>query len=168
MAKEAEASKHFITARNNYFAAALEYGASRWSIWEDNAELVELNSRLVECYKKYAKYADHPVIRVDIPFEGHKLHGYLHLPSKEEKKFPTIVHIGGMDGFKEQQISILGDRNPMTIAAAAVYTASLMTGENKRQSDCAEAAGVAEVSLRGCGRMIRRLMKPPVPGPHTP
>ena len=110
IAKEAEAGKHFVTARNNYFAAALMYGASRWSIWEDNAELVELNARLVECYKKYAAFADHPVIRLDIPFEGKELHGYLHLPGKEDRKWPTILSVQGMDSFKEQGAPLYGDK----------------------------------------------------------
>ncbi len=51
----------------------------------------------------------------------------------------------------------LGGRNPMTIAAAAVYLACLMTGENSRQSDVAEAAGVSEVSVRECIKAIRRV-----------
>ena len=50
----------------------------------------------------------------------------------------------------------LGGRNPMTLAAAAVYLACLVTGENSRQSDVAEAAGVSEVSVRECIKAIRR------------
>jgi len=110
IAKEADAAKHFVTARNNYFAAALMYGAARWSIWEDNAELLELNTRLVECYKKYAGYADHPVIRLEIPSQGHKMHAYLHLPSREEKRFPTILSVQGMDSYKEQGAPLYGDK----------------------------------------------------------
>ena len=51
----------------------------------------------------------------------------------------------------------LGDRNPMVVAAAAVYTACLMAGENRSQSEVAEAAGVGEISLRGCAKAIRKL-----------
>jgi transcription initiation factor TFIIB len=50
----------------------------------------------------------------------------------------------------------LGGRNPMTLAAAAVYLACLTTGENSRQSDVAEAAGVSEVSVRECVKAVRR------------
>lgn len=49
----------------------------------------------------------------------------------------------------------LGGRNPMTLAAAAVYLACLVTGEDSRQSDVAEAAGVSEVSVRECVKAIR-------------
>ncbi len=51
----------------------------------------------------------------------------------------------------------LGGRNPMTLAAAAVYLACLTTGENSRQSDVAEAADVSEVSVRECVKAIRRV-----------
>jgi transcription initiation factor TFIIB len=50
----------------------------------------------------------------------------------------------------------LGGRNPMTLAAAAVYLACLTTGEDSRQSDVADAAGVSEVSVRECIKAMRR------------
>ena len=50
----------------------------------------------------------------------------------------------------------LGGRNPMTLAAAAVYLACLTTGEDSRQSDVAEAAGVSEVSVRECIKAMRK------------
>jgi transcription initiation factor TFIIB len=49
----------------------------------------------------------------------------------------------------------LGGRNPMTLAAAAVYLACLVTGEGSRQCDVAEAAGVSEVSVRECVKAMR-------------
>ena len=52
----------------------------------------------------------------------------------------------------------LGDRNPMTLAAAAVYTACLANGETVTQSDVAEAAGVSVIALRGCARSIRPIL----------
>ena len=48
----------------------------------------------------------------------------------------------------------LGDRNPMTLAAAAVYAACLANGEAVNQSDVAEAAGVSVTALRGCAKQI--------------
>jgi transcription initiation factor TFIIB len=51
----------------------------------------------------------------------------------------------------------LGGRNPMTLAAAAVYLACLITGEDSRQSDVADAAGVSEVSVRECVKAIRHI-----------
>jgi fermentation-respiration switch protein FrsA (DUF1100 family) len=110
VAKDAESKKHLVTARNNYFAASLFYGAARWPIWEHNAELLECNIKLATCYQKYAEFAPHPVERVRIPFEGHTLYGYLHLPSRDAKRFPTILSVQGMDSFKEQGTPLYGDK----------------------------------------------------------
>lgn len=49
----------------------------------------------------------------------------------------------------------LGGRNPMTLAAAAVYIACCDLGENLTQSEAAEAAGVGEESVRECCKIIR-------------
>jgi transcription initiation factor TFIIB len=51
----------------------------------------------------------------------------------------------------------LGDRNPMTLAGAAVYTACLLSGEGKTQWEIAEAAGIGEGALRTCARDMRKL-----------
>jgi transcription initiation factor TFIIB len=58
---------------------------------------------------------------------------------------------------KDSTAKGLGGRNPMTLAAAAVYLACLITGENSRQSDVADAAGVSEVSVRECVKAMRRV-----------
>jgi len=51
----------------------------------------------------------------------------------------------------------LGGRNPMTLAAAALYLACCSLGENVTQSEVAEAAGVGEESVRECCKAIRVL-----------
>ncbi len=53
----------------------------------------------------------------------------------------------------------LGGRNPMTLAAAALYLACCSMGENITQSEVAEAAGVGEESVRECCKAIRMLTK---------
>jgi len=54
----------------------------------------------------------------------------------------------------------LGGRNPMTLAAAALYIACCNSGENVTQAEVAEAAGVGEESVRECCKEIRNLAKP--------
>ena len=54
----------------------------------------------------------------------------------------------------------LGGRNPMTLAAAALYIACCNSGENVTQAEVAEAAGVGEESVRECCKEIRNLTKP--------
>lgn len=53
-----------------------------------------------------------------------------------------------------------GVRNPMTLAAAAVYLSCLTTGEDVRQSDVAEAAGVGVISVRECIKLMRGFFNP--------
>jgi len=111
MAKRAEDEGHFITARENYFAASIFYAMARWPIHEDdNQELITCNNKKNECYDKYIEYAPHPVERVEIPFEGKSLLGYLHLPLDRPPKVPCIVSIDGMDGFREQIVTVYGDK----------------------------------------------------------
>jgi transcription initiation factor TFIIB len=51
----------------------------------------------------------------------------------------------------------LDGRNPMTLAAAALYLASCGNGEKVTQSDVADAAGVGEESVRECCKAIRAM-----------
>lgn len=55
----------------------------------------------------------------------------------------------------------LGGRNPMTLAAAALYLASCNSGERVTQAEVAEAAGVGEESVRECCKALRGASAPP-------
>ncbi len=52
----------------------------------------------------------------------------------------------------------LGSRKPMTLAAGAVYTASLFAQEYVTQSDVAQAAGVSVLTVRDCSKAMQRLI----------
>ena len=52
----------------------------------------------------------------------------------------------------------LDGRNPMTLAAAALYLASCGNGEKVTQSEVADAAGVGEESVRECCKAGRAVM----------
>ena len=59
------------------------------------------------------------------------------------------------DVIREAISAGLDGRNPMTLAAAALYLASCSNGEKVTQSEVAEAAGVGEESVRECCKAIR-------------
>ena len=109
-AEEAEKAGHRNTAKENYFIASLLYGASRWSIWEDNEEIVELTDRMVSLFGKFAEYSETHVERVSIPFEGKSLYGILWLPHRTSAVVPCVVSVPGMDTFKEQTVRMYGDK----------------------------------------------------------
>jgi transcription initiation factor TFIIB len=49
---------------------------------------------------------------------------------------------------KDDDILYSAGKNPMGLAGTVLYLSCLKTGENKRQLDIAQAAGVTEVTLR--------------------
>src|ERR1041385_5120598 len=65
----------------------------------------------MNCYKgalrtflKAAPRMEPPLERVEIPFEGKKVVGYLQIP-KESDRPPVVMHWGGVDGWKEDRRS---------------------------------------------------------------
>jgi fermentation-respiration switch protein FrsA (DUF1100 family) len=101
-----------VAAGESYIAAALLWASACWPIFEESATLHEFEARMNACYAKFIKYAPHPIERAEIPFGKKHLPAYLHLPRKPApgEKFPCIISIGGMDGSKENMVSIYGDR----------------------------------------------------------
>lgn len=110
-ARAAEDAGELVTARNNYFYAAILYAASQWPHDENSEKNLTLNAAKRECYTRYAKHADHRVEAAWIPFQGKALPGWLHLPSGYSGgKLPAVWSIPGMDGFKEANVALYGDR----------------------------------------------------------
>jgi esterase FrsA len=65
----------------------------------------------MNCYKgalrtflRAAPYLDPPLERVEIPFEGKKVVGYLQIPRGVNRP-PVVMHWGGVDGWKEDRRS---------------------------------------------------------------
>ena len=111
MAKRAEDEGHLVTARDNYFSAAIFYGFAEWAIHEDdNEENMAYEAKKIECCDKFIKHAPHLIERVEIPFESKSLSGLLHLPPHSSPKVPCVLSITGMDGFKEMMHPVYGDK----------------------------------------------------------
>ncbi|OGA47876.1 MAG: hypothetical protein A3F74_24675 [Betaproteobacteria bacterium RIFCSPLOWO2_12_FULL_62_58] len=110
-AQAAEDAGEPVTARHNYFMAAIHWAAAQWPYDENNETNLGCNERKRECYTRYAKLADHRVEAAWIPFQGKVLPGWFHLPpGYQGGRIPAVVSIPGMDGFKEANISMYGDR----------------------------------------------------------
>jgi dienelactone hydrolase len=110
-AKEAEEQGWTVTARDNYFMAAVHWGAAQWPYHDNDDENIALNERKRACYQSYARLAEHRVEAVWIPFGGKHLPGWFHLPPGfSGGKVPVVVEIPGMDGFKEIAVALNGDR----------------------------------------------------------
>lgn len=110
-AQAAEAAEAWVTARQNYFIAAVQYAAAQWPHDENNAKNLALNQRKRDCYTAYVKYADHKIEAVWIPFQGKALPAWFHLPpGYSGGRIPAVVVIPGMDSFKEAGVAMYGDR----------------------------------------------------------
>jgi dienelactone hydrolase len=110
-ARAADEAGEFVTARQNYFMAAVHWAAAQWPHDETNDINVRYNQRKRECYTRYAELADHRVEAAWIPFQGKALPGWFHLPpGYAGGRIPAVVSIPGMDGFKEANVSMYGDR----------------------------------------------------------
>ena len=110
-ARAAEAAGRTVTARENYFIAAILYGGAQWPIFENSPANLGLDDKKIECYTKYAERADHRVERVEIPFGDASLPAWFHLPSGgADERLPCVLVVDGMDGFKEGMVSLHGDR----------------------------------------------------------
>jgi dipeptidyl aminopeptidase/acylaminoacyl peptidase len=110
-AQRAEGEGHPVTARELYFSAANLFAAAQWPIeWDEDERLHRLSAKKNESYSKYIPYADHPIEKVEIAFEGKSLPAYLHLPGKQAGKLPAVLAIGGMDSWKEASVSLYGNK----------------------------------------------------------
>jgi dienelactone hydrolase len=111
-AKAAEEAGARVTARENYFMAAIHWGAAQWPIDENNETNVAFNRRKRECYGNYARLADHRVEEAWIPLpNGQKLPAWFHLPPNYQGgRIPAVVGVPGMDSFKETIVAMYGDK----------------------------------------------------------
>ena len=110
LAVAAEESGRTIEAGEHYLVASILWGNAEWPLFGDSPLVHEYGRRKVGCYEGFIRYAPHPIRRVEIPYGDAVLPGYLHLPRGHAAPFPCVVHIGGMDAFKEHRVSLHGDK----------------------------------------------------------
>ena len=110
-AVEAEAAEALVTARDNYFMAAVHWGAAQWPYDENDETNIAYNQKKRDCYQRYARLADHHVEAVWLPFAESAIPAWFHLPPNyRDGKLPVVIAIPGMDSFKEMSVSLYADR----------------------------------------------------------
>ena len=106
----AEAANELVTARENYFMAAIHWGAAQWPIDQNNEQNLGYNKKKRDCFTSYARLADHRVEPVWIPLGGKALPAWFHLPpGYAGGRIPVVVFVPGMDSFKEASVWMYGD-----------------------------------------------------------
>src|ERR1043166_7509720 len=110
-AKAAEEAGSTVTARDNYFMAAVYWGAAQWPYDQNDEDNVRCHLKKRENYTKYAAMADHKVEAAWIPFKDTALPAWFHLPPNYKGgKIPVVISVPGMDSYKEIQTALYGDR----------------------------------------------------------
>jgi dienelactone hydrolase len=110
-ARAAETDGHTVTARDNWYMAAIHYGAAEWPYDDSGEKHLALHRKKRDCYANYARLADHKIEAVSIPFKGKSIPGWFHLPpGYKDGKLPVIISIPGMDSFKETSVALANDR----------------------------------------------------------
>ena len=110
-ARASLAAGHEVTAGDGFFSASVMYGAAQWPIFHTTKLNLVLEQKKTECYLEYARFADHTIEAVEIPYGDTTLAAYLHLPpGYKGGELPALVMVSGMDAFKETQINASADR----------------------------------------------------------
>lgn len=113
LADAAIGAGHDVTARAHAFIGALLWGAAEWTFFA-SAEQVRraeaANAHKVRCFDLWMERAPHPVRRIRVPYGRGSLSGILHLPPGARGPVPCVLHVGGMDSFKEHAVLMSGDR----------------------------------------------------------
>ncbi len=110
-ANAAAQADHKVTARDNFFMAAVHWGAAQWPYDENDETNIAYNNKKRECYAKYATLADHHVEAVWVPFKDKAIPAWLHLPpGYTSGKLPVVIAVPGMDSYKEIQVALYGDK----------------------------------------------------------
>ncbi|KAF2874835.1 alpha/beta hydrolase [Massariosphaeria phaeospora] len=121
--QEAAAAGHRILARDTFLRATNYFRASQYMMFDDSASLQVLE-RSVQNFERAMKIGQIPVEHLEIPYQGHKLPGFLFLPEPENRlagKTPVLVCTGGADSTKEELYFLLGASGPALGYAVLIF-----------------------------------------------
>ena len=105
---EAERSGHMVTATEAYQRAAWCYHLGKFLWFEDRALHDELRERTVATYANAAPRLDPPARRIEAPFEGAVIPGFLRAPH-EISRPPLVILVPGLDSVKEELYAMEND-----------------------------------------------------------
>src|SRR5262249_34540445 len=92
-----------VDARDHYYIAATFYTNAMWGVYEDgNEKRIAWGERKRACYDKFIQYAERPIERVELPYQGKSIAALLHLPPnrKSGERVPCVLSIPVMEWAK--------------------------------------------------------------------
>lgn len=95
---EAEANAAFAAGRRaeaveKYLQAYALYNISTQGLYVHPKRLTEVTRKMADCYARAAPYLNPPAQRVEVPFDGAKLPGYLRIPSYAPGSLSRILSL---------------------------------------------------------------------------
>ena len=103
LAAEQEKQGKKEQAGKTYYQAYEYYRIGRYPV-PSSPEKMKCYTGALRTFLKAAPSLDPPLERIEIPFEGKKVVGYLQIP-KNTVRPPVVMHWGGVDGWKEDRRS---------------------------------------------------------------
>jgi len=108
------------------------------------------------CYRLILKEIRLPVKIADPTIYVHSIVERARLPSAAEEIARDVIK-------RAREAKIIAGKDPLGVAAAAVYIACVMLGERRTQKEIARAAGVTEVTIRNRYKELREKLKLDLP-----
>jgi naringenin degradation protein FdeB len=100
LAEEEAAAGHDTTASEYYFLAAGAYAGAQHVILHTDEEKRQLYDSSVRCFDRVRELAPYEISRIEIPFQGEVLGGYLHRHPDGGSR-PLVLFVPGCDMTKE-------------------------------------------------------------------
>ena len=123
---EQEALGKATEAGVNYFLAYAYYRIGRYPV-PSSPEKWQCYQGVLRTFMKAGVSLQPPVERIEIPFEGKQVVGYLQVP-KGANRPPVVMHWGGVDGWKEDRRT---NNDALLKMGIACFTMDIPgTGEN--------------------------------------
>jgi pimeloyl-ACP methyl ester carboxylesterase len=101
LASEQESQGKQTEAGETYYLAYEYYRIGRYPV-PSSPDKMKCYEGALRTFLKAAPTMDPPVERIEIPFEGKKVVGYLQVPRGVNRP-PVVMHWGGVDGWKEDR-----------------------------------------------------------------
>lgn len=101
LGREALEGGYRLSASEHLSRAAVYYHFAKFVFVHDLAQMRAAHSKAIECKQLALPHMRPPARRVEIPFEGGVLAGFLRLPANAQKP-PVLLMIPGLDSAKEE------------------------------------------------------------------
>ena len=102
LAQEAQSNGFSISAGEHFARAATYFHFGKFLFVQDLEQMKSAHLRAVEALSQALPLLTTPASRIEIQFAGSTLVGILRLPSSEDRAWPTVILIPGLDSTKEE------------------------------------------------------------------